>query len=291
MNATAPDRSHAATALVTGATSGLGRDVARALAGRGWTVLVHGRNRQSAAEAVAEIRAGGGSAEAYVADLSSLRRTAELAERIGTDLPALGLLVNNAAAGAGAPLGGRETSEDGYELRLAVNYLAPVLLTRLLRPLLTAAAAAATAAGSAQVLNIGSIGQSPLDFRDPQYTRGYDGMTAYTRSKFALAAFTFAAAEDYAQDGIRVNCSHPATYMDTGMVRESGIRPWTSVAEGTEAVLYAVEAGRSDTGAFFEGAGRSKANRQTYDPGLQKRLADLTGELLARIDGIPPGAW
>ena len=284
MNATAPDSS-AATALVTGATSGLGRDVARALASRGWTVLVHGRNPRSAAEAVAEIRAAGGSAEAYVADLSSLRRTAELADQVAADVPALGLLVNNAGAGAGAPRGGRETSEDGYELRLAVNYLAPVLLTRMLRPLLAAAE-------SAQVLNIGSVGQSPIDFKDPQYTRGgYDGMTAYTRSKFALAAFTFAAAKDYAQDRVRVNCTHPATYMDTGMVRESGVQPWTSVAEGTKAVMYAVRAGRSDTGVFFEGTGTSKSNRQTYDAGLQQRLAELTGELLGRVDGVTPGAW
>lgn len=287
MNATAANSS-ASTALVTGATSGLGRDVARTLASRGWTVLVHGRNPQYAADTVAEIRAAGGTAESCLADLSSLRQTAELAERVRSDLPALGLLINNAGAGAGVPHGQRETSTDGYELRLAVNYLAPVLLTRMLRPSL--AAAAASGAG-AQVLNIGSVGQSPVDFRDPQYTRGYDGMTAYIRSKFALAAFTFAAAEAYAQDGIRVNCTHPATYMDTGMVRESGVRPWTSVAEGTTAVMHAVRAGASATGVFFEGTRTAKADRRTYEAGVQKQLAELTGELIGRVDGVTSGAW
>ncbi|GAA3736987.1 SDR family NAD(P)-dependent oxidoreductase [Salinactinospora qingdaonensis] len=269
----------AAPALVTGATSGLGRSMAHALAERGWSVLIHGRDRQRCEETVAEVRAAGGSAFPCLADLASLEQVTGLGRQVADEYPSLGLLVNNAGVGAGSRQQHREVSHDGHELRLAVNYLAPVLLTRLLRPALRAA-------GTGQVLNIGSAGQSPLDLDDPQFTRGYNGMEAYTRSKWALAAFTFTAAHEYADDPIRVNCSHPATFMDTTMVVEAGIAPWSSVSQGTAAVLYAVDEGRAGaTGEFFNGQQRAQAHPSTYDPALRRRLVRLTDDLLAPVTG------
>ncbi|MFF3504249.1 SDR family NAD(P)-dependent oxidoreductase [Streptomyces sp. NPDC003247] len=274
-----------APALVTGATSGLGRSLARALADRGWTVLVHGRDRDRCAAVVDELRTAGGTAHPYLADLSSLRETAELGRRVAADHPSLGLLVNNAGVGAGRDARRREVSRDGYELRLAVNYLAPVVLTRVLRSPLRAA-------GSAQVVNIGSIGQSPVDPDDVQFTRGYDGMEAYTRSKFALAAFTLTIAEEYAVDGIRVNCVHPATYMDTTMVTEAGVRPWTSVSQGTEAVLRAIDEGaRGASGEYYDEGRRARAHRLAYSAGVQRRLADLTDRLIAPVEEANGTTW
>ncbi|WP_346427570.1 SDR family NAD(P)-dependent oxidoreductase [Streptomyces sp. AcE210] len=90
-----------APALITGATSGLGRSLARALAGRGWTVLVHGRDESRCAAVVKELRTAGGTAYPYLADLASLRETAELGRRVAAEHPSLGLLVNNAGVGAG----------------------------------------------------------------------------------------------------------------------------------------------------------------------------------------------
>ena len=272
-------------ALVTGATSGLGREVATALAERGWTVLVHGRDEQRCARVVAELRAGGHRAHPYLADLGSLRECAELAQRVAADHPSLGLVVNNAGVGFGADKRRREVSTDGYELRLAVNYLAPVVITRMLRAVLRAA-------GQAQVLNIGSVGQSPLDLNDPQFTRGYDGSEAYMRSKFALAAFTFATAAQFAQDGIKVNCCHPATFMGTAMTHDSGISPWTSVAEGVESVLTAVRAGQAgQTGLFFNGTRTARASQKAYDRGLQQRLSELTSTLINRVEGAEEAVW
>ncbi|WP_052848004.1 SDR family NAD(P)-dependent oxidoreductase [Streptomyces avicenniae] len=274
-----------APALVTGATSGLGRSVARHLALSGWTVLVHGRDEGRAHALVEELRASGGAAFPYVADLASLERTAELGRRIAADHPSLGLLVNNAGVGEGRDARRRELSVDGYELRLAVNYLAPVLLTRCLR-------APLRAAGAAQVVNVGSIGQSPLNFDDPQFTRGYDGTEAYTRSKFALAAFTFTVADDYARDDIRVNCVHPANYMDTTMVTEAGVRPWSSVAHGTASVLAVLEAGaRGVKGQYFNEDRRASAHRGTGDPRVQDRLARLTDQLLAPWETASSSPW
>ncbi|MEV1026595.1 SDR family NAD(P)-dependent oxidoreductase [Streptomyces sp. NPDC050264] len=266
-----------APALITGATSGLGRSLARHLAGRGWTVLVHGRDGDKCDAVVKELHEAGGTAYPYLADLSSLGEAAELGRRVAAEHPSLGLLVNNAGVGAGRDAHCREVSRDGYELRFAVNYLAPVLLTRALRAPLRAAA-------SAQVLNIGSIGQSPVDPDDVQFTRGYDGMEAYTRSKFALAAFTFTIAEEYACDGIRVNCVHPANYMDTAMVTEAGVRPWSSVEDGTRAVLHAIDEGaRGASGHYYNESRREKAHRLAYAVETQQRLASLTDQLI-----VPP---
>lgn len=274
-----------APALITGATSGLGRSLARALAGRGWTVLVHGRDESRCAAVVEELRAAGGTAYPCLADLSSLREAAELGRRVAAEHPSLGLLVNNAGVGAGRDARRRAVSRDGYELRFAVNYLAPVVLTHALR-------APLRAAGAAQVLNIGSIGQSPVDPDDVQFTRRYDGMEAYTRSKFALAAFTFTIAEEYACEGIRVNCVHPANYMDTAMVTEAGVRPWSSVEEGTKAVLHAIDEGaRGASGQYYNESRRAKAHRLTYAADTQRRLTSLTDQLIAPAQEAGGSVW
>lgn len=272
-------------ALVTGATSGLGRGVACALADSGWTVLVQGRDKRRCDEVVAELTGRGASAFPYTADLASLAQTTELAHRIASEHPSLGLLVNNAGAGFGANPRLREVSQDGYELRLAVNYLAPVTLTGLLR-------APLRAAGTAQVVNVGSVGQSPLIFDDPQFTRGYEGSEAYMRSKFALAAWTFAVANAFREDGIRVNCLHPGTYLDTGMTQEAGITPWTPVREGIDAVLNAIGVGQGgSTGLFLNGTRKSRAHARTYDADVQESLSSLTTKLLSRVEGAEEAAW
>ncbi|GGK87796.1 3-oxoacyl-ACP reductase [Sphaerisporangium melleum] len=271
-------------ALVTGATSGLGRATALALAARGWNILVHGRDKTRCDEVVAEIRAAGGSASPYLADLSSLGRTAAMAEQVASDYPSLSLLLNNAGVGFGADTRYREVSKDGYELRLAVNYLAPVVLTKLLR--------APLRAGGGQVVNVGSIGQSPPDFDDLQFIRRYEGSKAYMRSKFALAAFTFAMAEEYLEDGIRVNCLHPGTYLDTGMTREAGINPWSTVQEGVDAVLRVIEAGQNGTtGHFFDGSRPTRAHQDAYAPKVRQRLRALTGQLLIGVEGAEKAVW
>lgn len=263
------------TALITGATSGLGNAVAAALAGRGWHVLAHGRDTERTDRVTAELRATGARADGYVADFASLDSTADLAEQVAADHPGLDLLVNNAGVGFGQPGGRREVSTDGYELRLAVNYLAPVLLTRALHGPLTAAA-------PSHVVNIGSAGQSVPDFADPQCERGYNGTEAYTRSKFALAAFTFELADEWAPDGVAVNCVHPATFMDTAMVRESGIRPAASVASGCRAVLHVIERGTAVTGKYFEGTRVTSAHPRASDPTVRRRLDQLTTTLVSR---------
>lgn len=260
------------TILITGATSGLGRYVAFELVRSGHTVLAHGRDPGRTEQLVAELRTEG-DAEGFVADLASLTQVRELGERVAGAHPGLDVLINNAGVGAGASVAGRELSADGHELRLAVNYLAPVVLTRALLPVLRANP-------PARVVNVGSVGQEPLDFDDIEFRRGYDGFAAYRRAKFALAAHTFALAEELADSGVSVNVLHPATFMDTAMVREGGVTPWNSVADGAPGVL-ALATKDMGTGNYFDGTDRARAHEATYDRELQKRLSAVTDQLLA----------
>jgi NAD(P)-dependent dehydrogenase (short-subunit alcohol dehydrogenase family) len=265
------------TILVTGSTDGVGRLVARKLAAGGAHVLVHGRNRERAETLVKELRAAGGLATPYLADLAALDEVRGLAEAIKRDHERLEGLVNNAGIGTGAPGAKREVSRDGYELRFAVNYLAAFLLTRLLLPLLVASR-------PARIVNVSSIGQQAIDFDDVMLTRGYSGSRAYCQSKLAEVALTFDLAQELA-GSVTVNCLHPATYMDTTMVRNAGITPRSSVDEGAEAILRLVTSPElgDKTGLFFDGLRPSRALDQAYDAVARERLRRLSFELV----GLP----
>lgn len=261
------------TALVTGATSGVGVVVAKRLAQRGFLVLVHGRDEARGGKVVADIEASGGKASFLRADLASLDGVRALAKAVQQQHPKLHLLINNAGIGSGAPGSGREESADGFELRLAVNYLAPVLLTRLLLPGLLAAA-------PARVVNVASAGQRDIAFDDLQLNKRYSGRDAYCQSKLALVMHTFDLAEQLKEKGIKVNTLHPATYMDTFMVRQAGHEPISTVEEGADAILH-LAVSEEDTGQYFDGLRPARALVQAYDPKARERLRRLTDELVA----------
>ena len=258
--------------LITGATSGLGRYLAEQLVSSGWQVLAHGRDPVRVADLSAEL---GGGARGFVADLASLGDVRDLAARIKADVPRLDVLVNNAAVGFGAPGGGRQVSANGHELRFAVNYLAPVLLTRLLVPLLAASA-------PSRVLNVGSIGQVAFDPADAEFEHGYQGVEAYRRSKLALAAFSFDLAGELETAKVTVNCSHPATLMNTAMVSRSGITPVSTLEQGGEATMRLITDPALDgvTGQFFDGLKTARARPEAYDPRFRAMLREVTDRML-----------
>ena len=261
-----------AVILVTGATDGLGKRVALELAGRGATVLLHGRNPERL-EATREEMAretGNERSRPYLADLSSLGEVRALAERILSDHDHLDALVNN----AGVIVPERAESEDGYELTFAVNYLAHFLLTSLLLPLLREAA-------PARIVNVASAGQSPVDFDDVMLERGYDGMRAYTRSKLAQVMYTFELAERLRGSGVTANALHPASLMETRMVLETFGRAMSTVREGADATVRLVVSRELDgvTGRYYEGQREARANPQAYDAEARERLWALSERL------------
>jgi len=258
--------------LVTGSTDGLGREVALRLGAMGAHVIVHGRNAERGAAVVAEIEQGGrGSARFYQADFASLEQVRAFANTILQEYDRLDLLVNN--AGIGSSAAERELSADGLELRFQVNYLAGFLLTRLLLPRLLESA-------PARIVNVASAAQTPLDFEDLMLDRGYTGARAYGQSKLAQVFFTFDLAEELEGRQIVVNALHPATYMDTQLVRASGRTPLSTVDEGADAVLNLVTAPGLQSGQYFNQQRPAQANDQAYDRDARTQLRTLTMELV-----------
>lgn len=254
------------TILITGATDGLGRELALRLGTAGARILIHGRSAERAERVQAAILAAGGpEPEILLADLAGLREVDKLAGGINGELD---VIVNNAGIGAGPRGGPREVSADGIELRFAVNYLAGYRLTRLLLPQL---------APSGRIVNVASAGQEPIDFDDPMMERGWDGFSAYQRSKLAQIMFTI----DLASDGVLANSLHPATFMATTMVTESGVSPISTVAEGADATMRLITAPDLPTGRYFNGLRESRANEQAYDADARARLRSLSDELIA----------
>ena len=257
------------TALVTGATDGVGRVVATRLAGQGWRVLAHGRNQERGEQLAREI-----GATFLKADLSALAEGRRLAELVKAQTAELQLLINNAGIGSVGDRPGRRESADGHELRFAVNYLAGFQLTHLLLPLLKAGA-------PARIVNVSSAGQQAIDFDDVMLTRGYSGVRAYCQSKLAQILFTIDLADELAGCGIVANCLHPSTYMNTTMVRQSGNTPISSVETGADAIMQLAVSPRIDgkSGLYFNVMSESRASPQAYDAKARARLRKLSLEL------------
>lgn len=265
------------TILITGATDGIGRAAARRLAELGARVLIHGRDSKRCADALNEIwsATGNPNLESFVADLGSLEDVRALASEVQSRHSRLDVLINNAGVGANSRDNpGRQLSVDGHELRFAVNYLAPFLLTHLLLPQLRASA-------PARIVNVASIGQAPLDFDNLMLEREYDGFRAYSQSKLALVMFSFDLAERLKETGITVNALHPGTLLDTKMVREAWGKARGPVSIGEEAEVNLATSPELEgvTGEYFDIKERARANAQAYDVEVRRRLWRLSEEL------------
>jgi NAD(P)-dependent dehydrogenase (short-subunit alcohol dehydrogenase family) len=271
------------TILITGSTDGLGLELAKRVAGKCATLVVHGRDPQRLERALTAI---GGAAHrdrlhGVLADFSSLEDVRRLARDVDREFERLDVLINNAGIAGPAE---RQESADGFELTLAVNYLSHFLLTLELLPRLRASA-------PARIVNVASIGQAPLDFDNVMLQRRYDGFLAYRQSKLAQITFTFELAERLRADrvgDVTVNALHPATLMDTKMVREWFGRAHATVDEGVEAMLRLVaEPGLEGvSGRYFNGLSESTAHEQAYDPEARRRLWELS----ERLCGLSSGA-
>ena len=246
------------TVLVTGATDGLGRVVARDLASRGLEVLVHGRDEGRAAAVAEEVGAAG----VHLADFSSLASVRALADA----LPRVDVLVNN----AGLISEERQVTGDGLELTFQVNHLAPFLLTtRLLER-----------DPPRRVVHVASAGQEQPDFDDLMLEHGYDEWRAYRRSKLAQIMFSFESARRFPD--VESVALHPATFMDTKIVRSRVGTPWSSVQDGADAtVRLAAEADLEVQGRYFDGLREARPDPLAYDEDARQRLWDVCEQLVA----------
>jgi NAD(P)-dependent dehydrogenase (short-subunit alcohol dehydrogenase family) len=270
------------TILITGATDGVGRALATELATAGATLLIHGRDEARGKGTVAAIAGASGNEKVHWlrADLSSLQEVRTLAQRVTAESDRLDVLVNNAGIGTTLPGDGRRMeSQDGLELRFAVNYLAGYLLTRLLLPLLARSA-------PARVVNVSSAGQAPIDFDDVMLERRYSGVQAYCQSKLAQIMFTLDLAEELDAGVLSATCLHPATYMPTKMVLAAGVDPMSTLEQGVAATLRLVADPELQgvTGVYFNGQQRANPHPQALDPDARRQLRELSD----RLCGLDP---
>jgi NAD(P)-dependent dehydrogenase (short-subunit alcohol dehydrogenase family) len=258
-------------ALVTGSTDGLGREVARRLAAEGAHVIIHGRNAERGKAVVDEInKAGKGSARFYAADFASLAEVRRFADEILRDYGRLDLLVNN--AGIFVREAERKVSADGHEMHFAVNYLSGFLLTHRLLPRLEKG-------HSPRIVNVSSLSAAPIDFDDVMITKGYSGNRGYGQSKLSQVLFTKDLAESLKPKGIVVYALHPATYMDTTMVRSGGLTPRSTVDEGATATMHAISTTTDPSGTYFNGLKVGTPHAQSDDVVARRKLRELSAKL------------
>ena len=256
------------TVLITGSTDGLGREVARRVAALGAHVIVHGRNQERGKVVVDEIaKEGKGSAKFYAADLASLAEVRALAATLMRDYKRIDVVVNN----AGVLLKDRQVSKDGYELHFAVNYLAGFLLTRSLLPVITSST-------PARIVSVASIAQTPIDFSDVMLERPGAIGRGYGQSKLAQVLFTMDLAAELKGKDVTVTALHPATMMDTSMVKQAGMQARATVGEGADAVMKQIT-GAVESGQYFNGQQPAKANAQAYDEAARGQLRQLSLKL------------
>jgi NAD(P)-dependent dehydrogenase (short-subunit alcohol dehydrogenase family) len=261
------------TIFITGATNGIGLACARALARAGARLCLHGRDAGKLRKAADEAAALGAAVQTFAADLSSLEETAALAREVAR-AGELDALINNAGIGFGRNGTARELSRDGHELRFAVNYLAPFLLTEELL---------GRGLPKLAVINVASAGQETLDFEDLMTEHGYSGVRAYCRSKLALIMMSFDLAALHPE--LQVHALHPGTYLDTGMVREAGITPLGPVSQGVDSIVFVLTAaldGGASSGGYFDRTRQSRALAQAYNTAARQKLRAISAELVAK---------
>lgn len=251
------------TAVVTGATSGLGREIALDLARRGWQLILParspGRLDRISTDAIALGAPAPQIVDCDLADHQQVRRMCEtLAQHRELDL-----VVNNAAVGGGVDTSRRETNAAGAELRMAVNAITPHLIADLL-------AGALTPPG--RIVQVGSMGQAPVAVDDLNFERDYDGIAAYCRSKLALVMSTI----ELADRGIPVNVVHPAREMPTRMVAEGRFPIASTLDDGTLPVLRVCLDSELTgiRGRYFHRFDEAQPHEQAADRQVRRRVVD-----------------
>ncbi|NBC48548.1 MAG: SDR family NAD(P)-dependent oxidoreductase [Gammaproteobacteria bacterium] len=277
------------TALVTGANSGLGKAISRALAARGARVLMVARDPERGEQARAELEAATGNErlELLIADLKSQAQVRRLAEEVKERAPALDVLVSN----AGTAFPKRCITEDGIECTLAVNHLAPFLLTNLLLESLKAAA-------PARIVNVGTRINYSMELGDLNWEgRSFRMMRAYVESKLGMLHFTRELAKRIRGTGVTVNCVFPGVFKSNlgGTDGAQGFF-WKAVSllvgwalaqpeKAAERVIYLLESPEvaDVSGEYFGDCEIISLPAQVGEPATNARVWEIS-ERLANLD-------
>jgi len=262
-------------ALVTGATDGIGRQVARQLAAAGMTVLVHGRNKPKVDATLAKLREElpGATFEGVSFDLGTLAGVRRGAEQVLKVVPKLHVLVNN----AGIFSSERILNSDGVETTFAVNYLGPFLLTELLGPRLTESAEGGPAS---RVINVSSVAHTRgrIHFDDLQLSTSWTGYAAYAQSKLAQVMHAMTLADRHEPSKLLAYSVHPGVVATkllrqgfgpiAGLTTEAGANAPSRLASGiTE---------DEPSGSYYSDGVATPPSAAARDEAARKRLWDVS---------------
>lgn len=269
--------------LITGGTSGIGKAAATALAGMGATVVITGRNEERGKRALQEIReeSGNEGVELILADLTVQDEVRRLAEELRERHNQLEVLVNN----AGLVLSERTETPDGIETQLAINHLAPFLLTNLLLDLLKESA-------PSRIVTVSSDAHrwAKIDLDDLQSRKRYRGMQVYGKTKLANIMFTYELAERLEGTGVTANCMHPGG-VNTNFGNNQGgpmnllfrlFKPFMrSPEQGADTLIYLASSPEVEgmTGKYLADRKVKAASDAAYDETTRKRLWEASEEL------------
>lgn len=269
--------------LITGGTSGIGKAAATALAGMGATVVITGRNEERGKRALQEIReeSGNDGVGLILADLTVQDEVRRLAEELRERHNQLEVLVNN----AGLVLSERTETPDGIETQLAINHLAPFLLTNLLLDLLKESA-------PSRIVTVSSDAHrwAKIDLDDLQSRKRYRGMQVYGKTKLANIMFTYELAERLEGTGVTANCMHPGG-VNTNFGNNQGgpmnllfrlFKPFMrSPEQGADTLIYLASSPEVEgmTGKYLADRKVKAASDAAYDETTRKRLWEASEEL------------
>lgn len=259
--------------LITGSTDGIGKQTALELAQMGATVILHGRSEQKVQEAQQAIHREAPQAhlQAVTADLASLGQVRAMAADIRRRFERLDVLIHN----AGVFMRERRLSSNGYEMTLAVNHLAPFLLTRELLDLLVGSRARVITLASA------THARARIDFYNLNAEHHFDGFAAYAQSKLANIYFARELAERLKSNGVTSNCLHPgavATKLLAAASNSSGVSP----EQGAVTPFYLASSPEVAhvTGKYFIDCQETPPAPQALDRGVQQRLWQLSEQMV-----------
>jgi NAD(P)-dependent dehydrogenase (short-subunit alcohol dehydrogenase family) len=287
------DQSSRRVAVITGASSGIGKEVAKALAAQGWRILALGRDAARSASAEAEIRAAssGGAVDMILADLALLADAARAARLIAALTDRIDLLVNN----AGGMAKEKVVTGEGNEANFSGNHLGPFLLTKRLLPLLRAAASR-SAPGGVRIINTSSDASEMipgLDWSDLQSARQFNAGRSYCRAKLANVLFARGLAKRLAGTGIVAHAVHPGTvdsnffsHADESTQARLETYDKLTPAEGADTLIWLVtasEPGRTSGGYFYKRAPRTP-NAFADDETNADRLWEESEKLVAAVN-------
>ena len=278
--------------LVTGATNGIGKAAAQALAQLGATVVIVGRSAPKTAQVVEEIRAASGNknVDSLLADLSSQLEVRRLADEFTSKYPHLHVLLNN----AGGTFMTRQLSAHGIEMTFAFNHLAYFLLTNLLLDTIKASS-------PARIINVSSDVHSSgrIDFDNLQGERSYSSFGPYQNSKLANILFTAELARRLQGTGVTANSLHPGL-TNTGFGKNNpgflmkimgAVIPIIarSPEKGAETSIYLASSPevQSITGKYFVDCKVTQPAPQATDMAVARRLWDVSAEMVHLANAVP----